>query len=332
MGALFQAVGLSIGLSLGFTAAADEWACRHAKVMDKGSGAFVEGIEDLAFDAENQRLFLSAYNRRTDDLGAIYTLSLGDLGYDVLPVNSLRYDRALRPHGIDYDVKNEVLWVIDRVGIPYRPVLRGFSIDAVTLRNISSVQGAAICHANDIMASEGQVYLTNDRNSCTGFGAWVAQIFGTKNGQVKHVDDGVIKPFGPKFNFPNGIAPWKDGILVSATRGDMLHHLSYDGEMIGEFPLSFPPDNLTLGSDGAVYFTGFESLIGYAWFRSDKEDRGEAPSHVFQLNADGDVRELPLNPDHLPAGATVAYRVADWLIIGSAYDHGLGVCRIGGQK
>ncbi|MGD8327335.1 MAG: hypothetical protein PVF65_10495 [Sphingomonadales bacterium] len=326
MGRIFQTLGLCVGLSLSAAqAGAENWTCRHASVQDGLTGAYVEGIEDIAWDKSRNRLYLSAYNRRAEGAyGAIYALDFSSLDKVNLTVTPLEAAGSLRPHGVTYH--QDRLWAIDRQNLAH-PVLREFKVSDLTLEDVSQQGGDAICHANDIAIAKGQVFVTNDRNPCTGFKAWFAQIFGTASGQVKVAGD-KWRPLGSELNFPNGIAPWKDGLLISATRANVLYYLSFDGQILNEVELDYAPDNLSIGDDGAVYFTGFDSLIGYAWFRSDKSNREDAPSHVFRMSADGEVDELALLPENLPAGATVAIRVQNKLIIGSAFDHGLGVCTL----
>lgn len=325
MGRLFQTLGLSLGLSLVSAGGlAEEWVCHHVQVQDALTGAFVEGIEDITWDEARSRFYLSAYNRRVEGAyGAVYSLEEGALEEEVLRVHPLQIIGPLRPHGIHYDGRS--LWVIDRQGLPHKPKLRQFQLEDWVLKPLLEKGGAGICHANDVTSLDGQVFVTNDRNSCSGIGAWFAQIFGTANGQVKRLGDdwGAV---GPGIHFPNGIVPWKGGFLVSATRADKLHHIALDGNLIKTIDLEAAPDNLSLGDDGSLYFTGFESLIGYAWFRSDASNRDDAPSQVFRLTQDETVERLDLRPEDLPAGATVALRVKEYLVIGSAFDHGLGVC------
>lgn len=325
MGRVFQTLGLCAGLGLAAgSALAEGWTCRHANVQDQFTGALVEGIEDIAWDEQRQRFYLSAYNRRIEgSYGAIYALDFDNLGGPVLEVVPLDVAGPLRPHGITYHQGS--LWVIDRQNIPHEPKLRRFNVSDRALLPVSEQGGEAICHANDIAVTGDNVLVTNDRNPCSGFKAWFAQIFGTASGQVKVAGE-AWAALGPELNFPNGIAPWKGGVMVSATRANALYHLNFDGQIIEEFELGYAPDNLSIGDDGALYFTGFDSLIGYAWFRSDKSNRDDAPSHVFRLKPDGAAEDLNLPPEALPAGATVAMRVKGHLVIGSAFDHGLGIC------
>lgn len=331
MGRLFQTLGLSLGLSLVSAGAlAEEWTCRHVQVQDALSGAFVEGIEDIAWDEERARFYLSAYNRRVEGAyGAIYVLNETQLDDGLFQVQSLMIDGPLRPHGITYD--GQSLWVVDRQGLPHQPVVRQFQVKENMLIPVSEKGGRDVCHANDVAAIDGTLYVTNDRNSCAGFGAWFAQIFGTANGQVKGLKED-WEAIGPTIHFPNGIAPWKDGMMVSATRDDRIYHMALDGTLIGSSYLGVAPDNLNIGDDGALYFTGFDSLIGYALFRSDASNREDAPTQIFRLNHEDEIEQLDLPPQDLPAGATVVMRVRDYLVIGSAFDHGLGLCREEGAE
>jgi|GEM_PF-2921269 len=326
MGRVFQTLGLSFGLSLFAGAAlAEGWSCRHIQVQDALTGAFVEGIEDIAWDEGRARFYLSAYNRRVEGAyGAVYILDEARLNDGLLQAKALHVEGSLRPHGITYD--GQSLWVVDRESLPHRPVIRQFQIEDMTLRSVFGKGGEAVCHANDVAVLGDKLYATNDRNSCSGFGAWFAQIFGTANGQVKRLDQD-WEPLGPEIRFANGIAPWKGGLMVSATRAGKLHHMDSDGILLRSYDLEAAPDNLSVGDDGALYFTGFDSLIGYAWFRSDKANRSDAPSAVFRLNKDDEIEKLDLQPQDLPAGATVVVRLKDYLLIGSAFDHGLGLCR-----
>ncbi|MCK5748030.1 MAG: hypothetical protein KAH44_17560, partial [Oricola sp.] len=106
--------------------------CRRVALIDAATGETLRGAEDLAFDAEGGRLFVSAYDRRAVEKaagrrrealpqGGLYAVSLEalfDPQTEQLTVSSLA-DPAdiaggLRPHGISYDAANHELVFINR--------------------------------------------------------------------------------------------------------------------------------------------------------------------------------------------------------------------------
>lgn len=331
MGTLFRTLGLCAGLGLALPAHAAGWMCRHISLSDAQSGAGIVGIEDIAVDEGRGVAYLSAYNRRTGDHGAIYALSRDALAVQKTTVHRLQpSDGApLRPHGIALESSGHLL-VIDRVGTGenYHPIIRHFAIEGGGLRLLDLVQAPDLCHANDLLPlSGGGLLISNDHRACDGVFEWVQRILGLPTGEVLRAERAQVHAWADDIRFPNGLAQWNGEIIVSATRADALYRYDLNGERLGEINLPGSPDNLSVGRDGALYFTVFPSLIGYARFRSDEDGREAAPTHVLRLMpGEGEATDLELPSKDLPAGGTVAAPFGDWLLIGSAFDYGLGVC------
>lgn len=323
--------------------------CRRVGLIDAASGEAVRGAEDLAYDAEGARLFISAYDRRAvekaarkkkDALphGGVYAISM-DMIFDPqteeVTVSSLvsptDFAGGLRPHGLSYDAKNHELVFINRT---YMREGRRWRMEPHLQRigaNGEMFVGApapAHCAANDVAAGEGGVVMTFDHASC-GFGGGLENLFRLKRSGVADNDG----PLFSKASFANGVVRLQGGdIAMAATRESAILLLapSKDGfSERGRIDLPGRPDNLTLAKDGLIVAALHPSLSKLTTAR--KFGFGKAPSRIVEADPEtGAVTILFEDPKAaLFSAATAAVETDAGLVAGSVLDEGLLVCRTG---
>lgn len=264
----------------------------------------------------------------------------------------------LRPHGITLwaGTAPPRLAVInrrqDRANGRWRQntVLEIFSVhgraDSIGLAHRETIESPMLCRANDVAALDGERWLvTRDRGSCQGLGRVIEDLFGLRRGHLLLAGaDGVRSLTGPTIGFANGIAarpspkPGYWDVYVGATRERQIRRYRYAAaaERVQErIPLLVPaaPDNLSWVDEDTLLVAAHPSLIALAAYRARLPVIGGAPSAVYAVDTEEVRSAAPLYRDNgaATAGATAAVKVQDLLIIGSAFDSRLTICRTGGR-
>lgn len=327
--------------------AADQ--CNRVTLIDAATGKLIRGAEDLALDPAHDRVYVSAYNRRSVELavrrnapkipeGGVYTVSLSKLiegpGKVVAApfVNADDIAGGLRPHGISYNSRIGELAFINRgyqrVGGLWRMTPQ---IERVGVHGEVIVNGneKTPCAANDLVDEPGHALISYDHERCD-WRAGLEDAFSLHRSGVA-ADDG--ERLFDRGLYANGIARLKDGeIALAVTREKAL--LLMDESAAGlkptrRIPLPGGPDNLTVSSNGDIIAAVHPSLLLMALDR--RLDLGAAPSRIVSVNPrTGDVKTLFDDPaGALFSAATVAAQWNGALIAGSVIDDGLLVCEGG---
>lgn len=316
--------------------------CRQVALIDEASGRFVSGAEDLALDTKNQRLIISAYDRRAVEAaakkrnsdiphGGLYEVVLTDLfREEEISVSSLidpeTVAGGLRPHGIDIDPRtNEIVFINRsyedsgkrRVMIPR--LLR--------LKENNVVDGGNIhCAANDISIGASQSLYSFDHRAC-GFQAAIEDIFGQAKSGLKIYEGDVV---ADDIRFANGVGHSGEMIVLAATRDKSLYQYNNDdGTYIrsGRTRLPGAPDNLSMSDDGTIIVALHSSLFRLALNR--KLGIGRAPSRVVSVDPENDTVKLLFEDKkaQLFSAATIGIETQGGLVAGSVTDSGLLVCK-----
>ncbi|MBB5519521.1 hypothetical protein [Amphiplicatus metriothermophilus] len=322
--------------------------CRRVALIDPHSGAAVRGAEDLAFDPVRGRLFVSAYDRRAAERAARKrAFAIPEGGIYVVPLAALddpSTDRVVaerligpgeaaggvRPHGIAYDADSRELVFINRayqrINHIWRlqPRIERVGDDGTVFMGVGR---EAPCSANDVLIGPEGVLTSFDRAAC-GLQALPEDLFALRRSGLAGADGARLFEGAA---FANGLARARDGALVlAATRERAVLALEKDtGGYALAHRLALPggPDNLTRAADGGIVAAVHPSLIKLALHR--KLGLGAAPSRVVKTDAGLESLEI-LYDDPKGArfsAATVAIEAQGVLIMGSATDAGLMVCR-----
>lgn len=321
-------------------------ACRRVALVDEATGGGVTGAEDFAFDAEREKFFVSAYDRRAVERaaragaktlpeGGLFAVALSDIfnpETEELRVRSIvaRDDvhGGLRPHGISYDAAKDEIVFINRAYVKTgrrwtkTPHIERRRADGAAVSGEASV---APCAANDVLATAAGVLTSFDHGFCD-WRSSIENIFRLKRSGFSDESGALM------FNsaaFANGLARGPDGaVALGATRENAVLLLKNDGDRADEIArVKTPggPDNLTLTSNGDIIAAVHPSLIRLALNR--KLGRGDAPSRIVRIEpATGAVETLFDDNGALFSAATVAVETDAGLVVGSVTDSGLLVC------
>jgi hypothetical protein len=343
-GLVILALLCALGAWLVFPARRGDEACRPITLRAAGTGAIIQGTEDLALDPAHGRLIVSAYDRRSDKPSGLYVAALSALDADTAPVTAsplmLKPERALRPHGIALAERGDGgawLYVINRLkGRAGRTAeLLAFRLDGLSAALAYSLP--LPCGANDLLPlAEGHVLVTVDRSVCSGPRRWLADALNLIHGRVIEVGaDGAERVLAAGIDFANGIEESDGLIYVAATRARAL--LVYDRKALLEGPapatplgtikLSGAPDNLSRGSDGRLYVAAHRSLLRFAAYLGGW--RGDSPGDVYVYDPAARMNGLRhlFRLARILDGPTSAVESGGLVIVGGGFSAGLAVCK-----
>ncbi|MEM8772733.1 MAG: hypothetical protein AAGD92_13890 [Pseudomonadota bacterium] len=315
--------------------------CRRLNLIDEQTGQTIIGAEDIAFDPLNQRIIISAYDRRAAEKaarksadapveGGVYEVSLDPLfsGVEALEVTSIvdrgAFENGLRPHGVSVDRKSGAFGFINRAykqeGRKWR---RESELASVSISGNLTI-APAHCAANDVVLNGAFTWTTYNHASCEA-GAAFEDIFNQRrsgfflNGE----------PIAGDIGFANGVALDGDALVVAATREKALHLFEADAETatrVRTIQLGGAPDNISLDGKGNVIAAVHPSLMRLALNR--KLGIGRAPSKILSINLDTNEKTTLFHDKKGAAfsAATVGIETRRGLVLGSVTDNGLLVC------
>jgi len=342
-------------------------ACRHVAVEDR-SGTPLVGIEDIAVDHGRALAYLSAYDRRAVEaelataqgprtVGGLYVLDLAAPLAESVVVTPLLEAGAtasvMRPHGIALDGTGGRLAAIDR---RYAREEDDWRLDPVLVELVLAPDGRSVaaatsrpfpdwlCAPNDLAFAGDDLLVTSDHGRCRGAGRIAEDVLGLTGAVVARLTPEGWQTAVRDVPFANGVAYSGEAapafrLAVAASRAGGLFFFGDDaraqaaGRANAFVDLGGAPDNITLGSDGALYVAAHPSLPAFALYRAEWPGFARAPSAAYRITLEqGAPRAERIFHD--PAGrivsaATVAARFGAALLIGAVFDAGLAVCDIG---
>jgi len=266
-----------------------EAMCERVKITH--DGAPVIGVEDMAYDAPTQTLYLSAYDRRTYSTGGIYRLPI-EMANTATDLDVTAVIDNIRPHGIDLTRTNRALTqkfddvlmsFIERQGTQSdkTPIIRTLSWndDAPdSLTEVRVITGSEICASNDIVRThrwgdDSAIFVTQDHKNCTLKAQNRENIFSPNKASVGIIDtiNHQFRYFLTGLSFANGIVLSKDDqrLYIAETRGKRVTLFSTKTGETTEKSLAGGPDNLTQAGDN-IYAALIPSLIKFKRFSSGK--------------------------------------------------------------
>ncbi len=195
--------------------------------------------------------------------------------------------------------------------------------------------------------------MSNDRGACGGLGAWVEDLLPLDRANLVRLafsEDPAQEPQARRvatgLRFANGLAVAKadgdtdgDWVYVADTRKNEIAvysaetlHSGTGAAPASVLPLPDAPDNLRWAPDGRLITAVHPSLLRLGLYIKRVLGVTSAPSRVLAISPDdGKSQVLFDDPEgELISAATAAAIHDGWLLIGSAFDRGLVVCRLPG--
>lgn len=289
---------------------------------------------------------------------------LMDAGVFDVDLSTLRpHGIGLTGEGLAGDGGTNRLAVINRTNVDassYAAELLIFDVSADQLTLVGRGQGDAFCRANDVAFVDADTaFFTFDHSSCDASGVWMERIFSPYRSGIRQIqvnDEGKLGAVTliDDASFANGIAfdADHDQVLMTASRDSEMrvYELSKATKnekgagtlapepLHREVLLNGSPDNVNVTADGhaivAVHPSSFNLFLYTNGF-------GDLPnSRVLVVEPDGTVftivdtgadglpdAQVEAASRHVPGAATSALEVEGTIVVSSAWDSGLGICR-----
>lgn len=319
--------------------------CRRVAIIDAVTNKEIVGAEDLAYDAAERRLFISAYDRRAveraaaakDEIlpeGGLYSIALDLLEAADATVKVERvtdggeFVGGLRPHGLSFDpATREILFInraFQKIEDAWRmsPQIERIGADGTVATGVN----ASRCSANDLAASGGETLVSFDHADC-GWRGFVEDVIGSKASGLSTVGGAAVFD---GVRHANGVAALGDGrIALAATRDKAVFILSRRTGVLAiekRLEAQGAPDNLSVTADGEIVAALHPSLLSIGFHR--KLGLGKAGSRIVRIDPQaGAVTVLFNDPKAaLFSAATAAIEANGTLVAGSVLDKGLLVC------
>lgn len=323
-----------------------EAICMRVNITSNGNP--VIGIEDMAYDAQSQTLYLSAYDRRSHSKGGIYRLNINHIDTDLTAATIMD---NIRPHGIELtrDGQKLILDFIDRQGSQdnKKPVIRNLSWNDDLPDNISEappIIDTKLCASNDLTRTiDGVIFVTQDHKSCTSQDQKRENIFSPKQASVISIyqEDEALKLINglSGLSFSNGVALSEKAELLYVAETRRKQIVVSAPDYLNTFPikLSGGPDNLTRNADN-IYAALIPSLLKFSRFQKNKQRR--IKSRFAVITPTYSSKEKPSErpaifnvatydvPASVISGATVALKAKDHIWLGAAYDTAIARCTL----
>jgi len=318
------------------------------------NGQPVIGVEDMAYDVQQNRIYISAYDRRSNAEGGLYRFSPQNFE----TIEKLKTPSPVTtPHGftLNRDGEHLSLTVIDRnLGNPKKQSakIRRFEWQdsEPKISEIALPQNEALfCNANNLAALTNkqngaiEYFVTADHKVCTYNGRKRENIFAPRSAHLVKFDtenNRPIKTVTSQLNFANGIAILphyiikEDYIYIAETRKKRISVFAdtKDGfELRYWFRVSGGPDNITVTDTEYLWVATHPNLVKFAAYRAGLTKH--APSRIEHLQTGNRSNEyLEHNVYDIPAdiisGATVVLQADRTLFLGAAYDTAIAQCKI----
>lgn len=300
--------------------------CRAVELVDAETGATVVGAEDISFDFARELLYVSAYDRLSEDPGGVYALPLADLrALDIISASSVVPWE--RPHGIHVGPGKIRLLIREDDGTFLTEASNGReTVDGIP-KDIRRWETPVKIHcaANDVSPQPDDTIwfdtlVTSDSATCdrtflssalegeTGFVERLTLAAGpewSKDYDRTLVRDGL--------QLPNGIAPWYQDVWIAEMRGRRMTELE-SGRTID---LPGAPDNLNSSGEGIVAALQ-PQLWRFGLYRYGHTDR--APTRIALIDPKTEEIEILYDDPKgtLLSGATAAVLIDDSTMIASS--------------
>lgn len=321
--------------------------CRRVTLIDEESGKAVVGAEDLAYDAAARRVLISAYDRRAVEREAKRRAAdIEQGGIYAAPIDALKGEAAtlalssivsretvaggLRPHGVSFDGDRREITFINRsyqqINGDWRmtPRIERAGADGSVFIGDG---GKPRCSANDVAMLGDETFVSFDHAAC-GWRGGLEDIFASPASGLDRSDGADV--FGGVRHANGVVATTDHRLALAATRDKSVMILDQRSSGFGiDKTIGLPgaPDNLTIGAGGKIIAALHPSLFAIGAER--RLGWGRSGSRVVSIDPESAAVELLFDDPvaSLLSAASAAIEEEGVLVIGSALDRGLVVCK-----
>ena len=308
----------------------------------------VTGVEDIAIDAKDGLVFLSATDRRAIAQGrpskadGIYTAALAhpEAGFARLA----GAPEIFHPHGISlFRASDGSLTLMavnhltdERSAVDIFEVAK--SAGGVKLNETGDIQGDKLIHPNDVAAvGKAQFYVTNDHGSRTSIGMTLEDYLTLPRANVLYFDGTMFREAASGLVFANGINVSPDGNHLyvaesTARRVQTFKRDPFSGKLTPENAFAFPsgPDNIDVSGEGDLWIAGHPKMFGLVTYASDPSR--PSPTEIFHVRVSGGIPQsaepVYVNSGREIGAGSVGATSGKNLFIGSIFDPKILECAL----
>lgn len=321
----------------------------------------IDLINGMAILSAHDRWALEgALARKSDRLprGGLYALAMDWSGRPPATISlddlsaGFTQEKDFRPQGLalSHQGSDQRLFVVNQRYEEsgdvwhHSPTIEVFDLTVGGLAHRRSLENPLICRPNAVaVLGSDTLLVTNDHGAC-GSGAWLEDLMPLDRANLVRITLAENPPYGrvaaAGFRFANGLAVSPAGdrrVYLADTRKSEIAvfsstDLQAELRAMPTTTLRLPdgPDNLRWAPDGRLITAVHPDLLTLGLYVKRWLGVERAPSRVAAISPnDGAIEILFDDPDGTLISAATAAAVHDgWLLIGSAFDRGLVVCRL----
>lgn len=295
----------------------------------------IPGPEDFVFLKEENSFLISSHNRRNFELlGEIYYYNIITKELKVVKRLEEPNELSFRPHGMDF--YNNHLYVVLH-GKETNSAWHGVGIYKWNGKELifkKLVEDSKFHSPNDIaVLSENIFFITNDTKKRGSLWELIlTSTFGINKGTIVVCDmiQNKCEYIQEKLGFPNGIAIYKNQLLVATT----LENKIYQFDIVNQIQLSNKKiiseitagDNIIILND-KLYITSHPSL--WKFLRHSYDTENFSPSRGYEINLSNYNSKLIFSDDGRRISASSVFLKLDQdLYIGQVFDPFIINCKI----
>ncbi len=280
------------------------------------------GTEDITWDHQNNIAFISCDERRKNSPrfqqnGKI----LGFYNNQIIDLHS-ELPFPFHPHGIDYEVQNQQLYVINHRKKKYTTMeVFQFEPNKNSLTHLKTLENKYFISPNDLHVIHQDTFLiTNDPNGRSFFYLLFNFLFRLKSDKVIFYENGKSRIFC-KMNYPNGIIKIDSLILISSIYKRRIDVFNLEGKKQHHIKLDSAPDNLEIDENQNLW-TATHLHFG-KFIQHFKDSTFQSPSKIFKIenptSKNYKIINIPLEYSKISA-ASVAAPLKNQVLIGCVFD------------
>ena len=320
-----------------FRTVSDQFAGHTRRVQAPG----LVGVEDISVDPVHGVAYLSATDRRAQQLGkapmgAIFRFDLRDPA--ALPQRISNEPDSFAPHGLSLlrtGAGDLELYVIDHGGGRHR--IHRYRVQAQQLELLQTYESPLMVSPNDLaVVAPGRFYVTNDHYFVKEPWRTMEDYLRLPLGQLIYFDQTQTRVAQAGFAYANGVAwhPGRQELFVAALGSNEIRAFqpAADGSLRerARFAAGSAVDNIEIGTDGYLWIGAHPKPLQFV--DHAKTPSSLSPSQVLRMDPhSGAVTVVYQNLGHEISGSSVGAQWHDRLLIGSVFEPFMVDARMAGK-
>ncbi|NQW36893.1 MAG: SMP-30/gluconolactonase/LRE family protein [Flavobacteriales bacterium] len=296
------------------------------------------GTEDMAFDTQNNLIYISSSNRwatmlkNENPLDGIYALNLSDSVISKPKKMLTTYSGDFHPHGISVVQQDSSTYVFAVNHNKKGNFIEKFIYKDGTLMHLKSYANALMFSPNDVAAvSDSTFYVSNDHGSKSGLSRLLEDYLQLPKSYVLYFDGRHYKHVVKGLKYANGVtySPLKKQLYIATSTGQTIgiYKPLENGNLILQHYINTHTgvDNITIDAEGAIWTAAHPKLLKFT--AHAKDSTKISPSEVLKIyqkpNGVYKTELVYLNDGSEISGSSVALKYNNLLFVGDVFEHKL---------